>query len=185
MSLSNLKYNELEERCPDFLLTTIHGDVTRPHSLYEELLEHRDELNNGDYACLLRKLLLISTTGVEKEMLLEMLKGVSREDIMYDEELDAWESLDDEVTLYRGTMIGENPPRLSWTLDRDIAEGSDFFKGELLMTRINKHSIIAYFSKSPEEEILVDVKRSDCQVIKIDEHCSRDVLEYAKNLLAE
>jgi hypothetical protein len=50
-----------------------------------------------------------------------MLDGVSWNDIMYQDELDAINSFESEITIYRGTDSSENLPGLSWAIRKGVA----------------------------------------------------------------
>lgn len=84
-----------------------------------------------------------------------MLRGVSKEDLMYQEELDALRRLEFPVTIYRGAPYSEQCPGLSWSLDRRVAEG--FYRGKLFQAKASEASIIAYFDSQNESEILASI----------------------------
>ena len=125
---------------------------------YNYLLELRNEIPKELYSFYLRKLLLFNTANVSVELRLKMLDGVARDDIMFQEELDALHNFDENVTIYRGTSKNEREPGLSWSIKRYVAESSDFYRGRLYIATIPTSSILFYFSKNTaEEEIIAHV----------------------------
>lgn len=74
------------------------------------------------------------------------------------QELATFESLDNELIIYRGCVKGLNENGLSWTLSKDQAEwfAKRFDKdGIVIERRINKKNIVAYFNSRGEEEVVV------------------------------
>ena len=98
----------------------------------------------------------MKTEGLSFELALQMFEGVEPEDIMYEEELDAIKQFDDYITIYRGTSITEEVPRLSWTLRESVAtNNSDFAHGNLrymfeYADGSMKKLIYAYFDNTAE-----------------------------------
>ena len=122
---------------------------------YEYLYALKSNIPKELYAYYLRKLLQFNTANVPVEFRLQMLQGVNRSDLMYQEELDAISKFGSHVTIYRGASKDEIQPGLSWTLRRDIAESGDFYKGRLFIAEIPSASILLYLSKEEDEEEIV------------------------------
>jgi len=85
-------------------------------------------------------------------------KKGNKENLMGGQELETFESLDNELIVYRGCVKGLNENGLSWTLDKQQAEW--FAKrfdnnGIVKEKRILKRNIVAYFSGRGEEEVIV------------------------------
>lgn len=136
---------------------------------YEYLRNLRDDIPEELYAFWFRELLKFNTAKVSDELRLEMFEGVKRENIMYQEELDALKSFDDVITVYRGASADEDPPGICWSLKKYVAE--EYFEGHddvLFVADVSKKDILAYFSKNNiEEEIIVKVEK-DYKKIFID-----------------
>ena len=122
---------------------------------YKYLYDLRSDIPKELYAYYLRKLLQFNTANVSVELRLQMFQGVDRNDIMYQEELDAIGSFGQSVVVYRGTSKEEAEPGLSWSLRRDVAESSDFYRGRLFIAKIPTSSILLYLSKEEDEEEIV------------------------------
>ena len=122
---------------------------------YEYLYAFKDRIPKELYAYCLRRLLQFNTANVPVDFRLKMLQGVDRNDLMYQEELDAIYKFGQSVIVYRGTSKDEMQPGLSWTLRRDIAESGDFYKGRLFIAEIPSASILLYLSKEEDEEEIV------------------------------
>ena len=85
-------------------------------------------------------------------------KRNKKENLMGGQELATYESLDNELIIYRGCVKGLNENGLSWTLNKDQAEwfAKRFDKdGIVIEKRINKKNIVAYFNSRGEEEVVV------------------------------
>lgn len=81
--------------------------------------------------------------------------------LMTEEKLEAFNSLDDEITIYRGVTSynADNEKALSWTLDYDKAERFAKRFGEagiVYEAQIEEAHILAYFNRKNESEIIVD-----------------------------
>ena len=125
---------------------------------YEYLYTLKNKIPKELYARFLRKLLAYNTANVSVEFRLDMLQGVERDDLMYQEELDAIQSFAPKIVIYRGTSKDEEKPGLSWSLRRDVAESSYFYRGRLFIAEIATSSILLYLSKEDiEEEVIVHV----------------------------
>lgn len=108
--------------------------------------------------------------NLSKTKLLSLFKSANPEVLMNDEELKAFNELEDTVTIYRGVTSynADNIKALSWTLDYDKAEWfANRFgeEGTVYEAEIEKSHILAYFSRRNESEVIVDPK----YLIDIDE----------------
>lgn len=125
---------------------------------YEYLESLRESIPKELYAYNLRVLLQFCTENVPAEMRLRMLKGVLWDDIMFQDELDAINSFDSEITIYRGTSPDEEIPGLSWALRKSVADSVPFYKGRLFKATIPKEEILVYLSHQEDEtEIIANV----------------------------
>lgn len=87
-----------------------------------------------------------------------MLEGVIWDDIMFQDELDAIETFDSEITIYRGTSPDEDKPGLSWALRKSVADSEPFYKGRLFKATNPKENILVYLSHQEDEtEIIANV----------------------------
>lgn len=81
-----------------------------------------------------------------------------KDKLMTEEELEVYNNLPDELTLYRGVANGRVEKGMSWTNNREKAE---WFKnrfgegGYLLVMHVRKKDVLAYFSRRDEDEYLV------------------------------
>lgn len=93
--------------------------------------------------------------NVSVEMRLRMLDGVSWEDIMYQDELDAINNFEPEITIYRGTDLSEDMPGLSWALRKSIAASEPFNRGKVFKAVIPKEKILVYFAHEEDETEII------------------------------
>lgn len=126
---------------------------------YEYLFSKKDSIPKELYAFYFRKLLQMNTANVSDEMRLKMFEGVDREDIMYQDELDAIENeFGDSITIYRGAQKSELKPGICWTKNREVAEEFASNTGKIFVTEIPKTSILLYFAHEESEgEIIANV----------------------------
>jgi hypothetical protein len=122
MSINLSKIRELSKKYPvasDCRMKSKSSMDALP--CYECLDSLRPLIQKELYAFNLRALLQFNTKNVSVEMRLHMLDGVSWNDIMYQDELDAINSFESEITIYRGTDSSENLPGLSWAIRKGVA----------------------------------------------------------------
>ncbi len=162
MSLDDRKWYEQEINYPE-VRNCIGKSTCMSNALpsYEYLFKLKESIPKELYAYYYRKLLQFNTANVSVELRLKMFTGVDRNDIMYQQEIDAICSLGDSVIGYRGTSKAEKQPGLSWSLKRYIAESSDFYNGRLFIARIPTSSILLYLMKQEDEEEVVAYVTSD------------------------
>lgn len=90
-------------------------------------------------------------------------KKAKKEYLMDEEECRVWNSLPDELTIYRGVSPRRVALGLSWTPNKEKAEWfqhrfeTSSEKGFLQKAHINKKHVLAYFNSRGEEELVVDV----------------------------
>ena len=101
--------------------------------------------------------------NMSKNRLLSLFKKAQPQFLMDEEEYEAFQKLDDTVTVYRGVTShnAKNVKALSWTLNYDTADwfahrfGED---GTVYEAQIDREHIYAYFSGRNESEVIVDPK---------------------------
>lgn len=159
MSIDRRIILELSEIYPSARECRMRADsISDALPCYEYLESLRATIPKELYAYNLRALLQYNTENVSVEMRLRMLGGVSWEDIMYQDELDAIKSFDSEITIYRGTDQKENTPGLSWALRKDIAVSVPFYRGRVFQATIPKENILVYLAHEEDEtEIIAHV----------------------------
>lgn len=82
-------------------------------------------------------------------------KRRNRHKLMKKGDRKTWRKLPEVVTAYRAVNSPEEiETAISWTLDKDIAEKL-FNEREVVLKRIHKSSIIAFFDRRREKEIIV------------------------------
>lgn len=104
---------------------------------------------------------------------IKWFKEADKKYLMSDEEYSYWESLPEELTLYRGVSVGRKKYGLSWTDDKEVAKwfqqrfAHGKKQGALLMAKINKKHCLCYFNGRNEREIVLDVNaiKKDIQEI--------------------
>lgn len=104
-----------------------------------------------------------SDPNLTKKDLLAMFKTTDPALLMDKDDYQAFQNLDETVTIYRGvtSMNAKNVKALSWTLDRDTAEWFAHRFGEngtVYEAKINKEHIYALFNGRNESEVIVDPK---------------------------
>lgn len=127
----------------------------------EKLLEIKPYADKDAYAMYVRMVIQVDTHNVQLEDLLDVLYGLKPKDLMYKCELEEFEKLPDELTIYRGTNVFEKQPRISWSLSKDTA--MRFYNGKLFTAIVDKNDVFGYFTHNCQErEILAYIKESDC-----------------------
>lgn len=102
--------------------------------------------------------------NITRPQMVSLFKKCDPEHLMDENELAAFRSLNDTLTIYRGvTSINEKivAKSLSWTLDRTVAE---WFatrydqQGSVYQSTISKSHVFALFQGREEAEVIVDPK---------------------------
>ena len=99
--------------------------------------------------------------NVTNKQLVNYFKQADKEYVMNQEELKLYDSLPDEITIYRGVEKNKknSTKALSWTLNKDKAK---WFatryedKGIMFTAKIKKEDVLAYFNSRKEEEVVID-----------------------------
>lgn len=125
---------------------------------FVSFLKHRNHVPNYLYAYCVREKYSFNSYGITEKTLHAIFDGLSKEELMRSWEMDKYSKFPDKITIYRGTNATEVVPRLSWSLDRKVAE--KFCSGQLFMATISKERILAYFD-TDEQEILVWLKPNE------------------------
>lgn len=102
-----------------------------------------------------------STDDETKEIMLDWLLSADKEVIMDENDLKAYMTLPEQVTVYRGMQPGESVKGFSWSLDLSTAEWfSKRFSndGKVYSTVVNKKDIIAYINSRAEQEVILNYK---------------------------
>ena len=159
MSINITKIQELSEIYPTARDCRMQAESYKDAlPCYKYLEDLRSSIPKELYAFNLRELLKYNTNNVSVEMRLRMLDGVSWEDIMYQDEIDALNNFESEITIYRGTDAFEDTPGLSWALRKSVADSEPFNRGRVFKAVIPKKNILAYFAHEEDEtEIIAHV----------------------------
>lgn len=95
-----------------------------------------------------------------------MFEGVSWEDIMYQDKLDAIEGFEPFITIYRGTDPNEEKLGLSWTLRKSVADSVPFYRGRVLKAIIPKEDILVYFAHEEDKMEIIANATSEYTIIE-------------------
>ncbi len=98
-------------------------------------------------------------------------RGIRKEYLMNEHDMEKYNALPDKVTVYRGVSAGREHYGLSWTTDKEKAVwfANRFSKGYLLKVTIDKKYALAYLTSRGEEEVVVDVFNIDKSMIEREE----------------
>lgn len=124
MSLDEKKWMDQIDQYPeikDCVRQSTTGDDARPS--YQFLYERKNSIPKELYAYYFRLILKYDTAKVPVDLRVKMFDGVTWEDIMFQDEIDAIKGFEDQITIYRGTNKDEVIPGLSWTLKERVAKG--------------------------------------------------------------
>lgn len=144
--------SKLLERETNAPLKELFGYVDSQERL-EKLLSLRPYIDRAAYAMFVRISLQFNTKGMLSETILDALNGLKQEDLMHQSEIDKLSEFPEQLTIYRGTDVFENAPRIFWSLSEEIA--MSHYQGRLFRAIVNKHDIFAYFCcNCNEEEVL-------------------------------
>ena len=150
-------------------LPTLYTLVRSPYKLLWFKMCHKflDEENYGNY--------LINSWRdednpnqdiyVSQKQAVAFFRAAKKEFLMSQSELKYYNSLTDQVTVYRGVSPGRAYHGLSWTDDKDKAiwfkqRFEDVGKaGKLLSATIHKKDVLAYTDGRGEKELIVDMSR--------------------------
>lgn len=100
--------------------------------------------------------------NVRPKQVLSLIKCADKESLMNEDELEIFNNLDDEITIWRGSKSKNGYKGCSYTLDEDVAK---WFanrydkKGYLFKAKIKKEDVIAYKTSRSETELIVDYNK--------------------------
>lgn len=98
--------------------------------------------------------------------LVKLFKKCKKEYLMTKEDYAVYQSIPDEIEVYRGVAVGRNPNGLSWTPDIVKAQwfanrfNTEKEVGYVEIATIRKKEILAYFNTRGEKEIVVKVPKN-------------------------
>lgn len=132
---------------------------------FEFMLDLKDKADKKPYAFYTRMLMQTDTFECPLEVMREIYKNQKKRDLMTKKEMRKFKALPQEITIWRGSEnIDEHQPRMSWTLERRVAE--KYATQHLFKAVINKKYVVAYYSDNTfEEEIVVFVPKEDVEQI--------------------
>lgn len=103
-----------------------------------------------------------NNTNVSKTEMLQFFKKAKKEYLMDEEELEKYNSLPEQVEIYRGVGDPKYKYEFSWTLDYNKAEWfANRFDSDtptIYSCLINKKDIITYIDSRGESEVIVNAK---------------------------
>lgn len=86
---------------------------------FQKLISLKNRIPEALYGRILTSMYITDTEEVDIETLKRSFEGISREALMYDEDLEKYKTMPETITIYRGTQNpSERMPRLSWSLKR-------------------------------------------------------------------
>ena len=133
-----------------------------PENDFIRILKFKNKIPNNLYAHYVKQIYIFNSLGVKTETLHAVFDGLSKEDLMSKEETKIYNNLSSIITIYRGTDVHEVIPRISWTLDKIIAE--KYCSGQLFSATIPKERILACFDTF-EKEVLVWLELDEIKVL--------------------
>ena len=101
--------------------------------------------------------------NVSTTMAISWFKEADNKFLMTEDDYEYWESLPEDIVLYRGVSNGRKKYGLSWTDNKEKAMWfqsrfeTDVKKGFLLKVKVNKKHCLCYFNCRNEKEIVLDV----------------------------
>jgi hypothetical protein len=127
----------------------------------------RRYLSRKDFAVLLAKTWVESENpnqdaNVDSLMAISWFKIADKNFMMSEDELNVFNNLPENLTIYRGVGVGRKKMGLSWTENYIKAVwfagrfNRDGKQGYVLKAEINKNGILAYFNSRNEDELVVD-----------------------------
>jgi len=105
--------------------------------------------------------------NVSVATLASWFKHADKETLMCAEDYEVYKALPETITVYRGITPGHNPKGLSWTQNLKTAQwfANRFGKGYIQKATINKSQALAYFNTRNEDEIVVDTRGLEFEII--------------------
>lgn len=127
----------------------------------------KDFLSNEDYSEFLSTVWTYTEypnndTNVSTRELLSYFNKSDKSILMSKDELEAYNKLDDSITIYRGVKPGAKVKALSWTTDKKVAKWfADRYEknGKVYKAVIDKKGVLAYFLNRNEYEVVVNYNK--------------------------
>lgn len=127
----------------------------------------KDFLSNEDYSEFLSTVWTYTEypnndTNVSTRELLSYFNKSDKNILMSKDELEAYNKLDDLITIYRGVKPGAKVKALSWTTDKKVAKWfADRYEknGKVYKAVIDKKDVLAYFLNRNEYEVVVNYNK--------------------------
>lgn len=124
----------------------------------------KDFLSNEDYSEFLSTVWTYTEypnndTNVTTRELVSYFKKSDKNILMSKDELEAYNKLEDKITIYRGVKPKAKVRALSWTTDKKVAKWfADRYEknGKVYNAVIDKKDVLAYFLGRNEYEVVVD-----------------------------
>lgn len=135
---------------------------------YEFLYNLKGSIPKELYAFYFRRILQMNTANVSIDLRLKMFEGVEWEDIMYQDELDAINGFDEEISIYRGADKNEEIPGISWTIRKHVAIEYPFNRGRVFKAVIPKKDILLYLAHEEDEGEIIAHVSSGYEIIEED-----------------
>ena len=105
------------------------------------------------------------------DMLISWFKQADKKSLMNTEEYKVYDSLPDELRIYRGVTVGREPKGLSWTAELGKAKwfahrfDRDDKIGYIETAIVKKEDVLAYFNTRDEDELVVNVRNLEMEVM--------------------
>jgi len=155
----NWKCDEIKEQANEIGDIFIH--VNKPYGLIFLYLV-KDFLTEKEFNSMIKDCWVITEYPNQEgvEILLKLFEKSKRELLMSKEELDKFNSLSQEIIIYRGLQGNRAKIRaLSWTLSKDKAKWfASRWKSEnkVYQAKINKEDIFLYTNERNEDEVVIN-----------------------------
>lgn len=104
--------------------------------------------------------------------LVKLFKKCNKQYLMTDEDYKIYQTLPDEITVYRGVAVRRNPNGLSWTPNLKTAQwfanrfNTETKKGYVQTAKVSKSKVLAYFNTRNEDEIVCRVPKKDIHILE-------------------
>lgn len=114
-------------------------------------------------------------SNVSRKEAIKMFKSCKKEYLMSNEEKRYFDSLPEQITVYRGVGKNRIPLGLSWTDNKEVAiwfanrwkSENDKSAPKILTATVDKKNVIAYFDSRGEKELLLDVYSCKKQIAEL------------------
>lgn len=116
---------------------------------------------------------------ISPKQFVQYFKKTDKNLLMGREELEVYNSLFDEIIVYRGVSYGcreTGTKALSWTINKDKAKWfatRHEFKGLVYTAKVKKEDVFAYFNSRNEDELVVDYNK--IELLFTEEFCNEDI----------